>query len=145
MADLFIVGQFYGVDSITAVANGSQVMHMLTVIIVGLAMGTTVAIGRAVGGRRLEDAAHAIGNTITLFMIVAVSYSRAFILCPSDRSFHWNTGRGYSGKYPVSDNLLYRYSIYYSVQYYEFYFPGNGRFQKPDVFYRDCLYGKYCT
>ena len=39
MADLFIVGQFYGVDSITAVANGSQVLHMLTVIIVGLAMG----------------------------------------------------------------------------------------------------------
>lgn len=43
MADLFIVGQFYGVDSITAVANGSQVLHMLTVIIVGLAMGTTLS------------------------------------------------------------------------------------------------------
>lgn len=39
MADLFIIGQFDGVDSITAVSNGSQVMHMLTVIIVGLAMG----------------------------------------------------------------------------------------------------------
>ena len=72
-------------------------------------------------------------------------YSRTFMLCPSDRSFHRNTGTGYSGKYPVSDDLLYRYSIYYSVQYYQFYFPGNGRFQKPDVFYRDCLYGKYCT
>ena len=80
MADLFIVGQFYGVDSITAVANGSQVLHRLTVIIVGLAMGTTVAIGRAVGGRRLEDAAHAIGNTITLFMIVAVVFT-AGLLC----------------------------------------------------------------
>ena len=49
MADLFITGQFCGVDSITAVSNGSQVMHMLTVIIVGLAMGTTVVIGRAIG------------------------------------------------------------------------------------------------
>ena len=65
------------------------------------------------------------------------------MLCPSDRSFNRNTGTGYSGKYPVSDDLLYRYSIYYSVQYYQFYFPGNGRFQKPDVFYRDCLYGNY--
>ena len=36
MADLFITGQFYGVDSITAVANGSQVMHMITVIRWGL-------------------------------------------------------------------------------------------------------------
>ena len=56
------------------------------------------------------------------------------MLCPSDRSFNRNTGTGYSGKYPVSDDLLYRYSIYYSVQYYQFYFPGNGRFQKPMYF-----------
>ena len=80
MADLFIVGQFYGVDSITAVANGSQDLHMLTVNIVGLAMGTPVAIGRAVGGRRLEDDAHAIGNTSTLFMSVAVVVT-AGLLC----------------------------------------------------------------
>lgn len=56
MADLFIIGQFNGVGSITAVSIGSQVMHMLTVMIVGLAMGSTVKIGRAVGagkkGRR---------------------------------------------------------------------------------------------
>lgn len=48
MADLFIIGQFCGNDAgaTTAVANGSQVMHMLTVILVGLAMGTTVVIGK---------------------------------------------------------------------------------------------------
>lgn len=39
MADLFIAGQFIGIDGITAVANGSQVLYMLTVVIVGLAMG----------------------------------------------------------------------------------------------------------
>ena len=42
MADLFIVGQFEGVASTTAVSVGSQVMHMITVMLVGLAMGTTV-------------------------------------------------------------------------------------------------------
>ena len=47
MADLFIIGQFGGVDGTTAVSVGSQVMHMLTVMIVGLAMGATVLIGRA--------------------------------------------------------------------------------------------------
>ena len=72
MADLFIVGQFYGVDSITAVSNGSQVMYMLTVILVGLAMGATVTIGRAVGGEKSDDAAAAVGNTITLFLGLAV-------------------------------------------------------------------------
>ena len=40
MADLFMIGQFEGVASTTAVSVvGSQVMHMLTVMIVGLAMG----------------------------------------------------------------------------------------------------------
>ena len=72
MADLFITGQFCGVDSITAVSNGSQVMHMLTVIIVGLAMGTTVVIGRAIGADNKENAGVAIGNTITLFMGLSI-------------------------------------------------------------------------
>ena len=47
MADLFIVGQFGGVSSTTAVSIGSQIMHMLTVMIVGLAMGATVMIDAA--------------------------------------------------------------------------------------------------
>ena len=46
MADLFIIGQFRGVDSTTAVSVGSPVMHMLTVMLVGLAMGSTVSIGQ---------------------------------------------------------------------------------------------------
>ncbi len=71
MADLYIIGQFNGVDSITAVSVGSQVMHMLTVMIVGLAMGSTVTIGKAIGARQPEHAAAAIGNTITLFMGVS--------------------------------------------------------------------------
>lgn len=72
MADLFIVGQFDGVASTTAVSIGSQVMHMLTVMIVGLAMGTTVSIAQAVGAGNRKQAAQNIGNTITLFMIVSV-------------------------------------------------------------------------
>ncbi len=50
MADLFIIGRYEDDASTTAVSIGSQVMHMLTVMIVGLAMGATVSIGRAVGG-----------------------------------------------------------------------------------------------
>ena len=80
MADLFITGQFYGVDSITAVANGSQVMHMITVILVGLAMGATVIIGRAVGGNRMDEAGKAVGNTVTLFMVLAAALM-AVLLC----------------------------------------------------------------
>ena len=46
MADLFIIGQFEGVAGTTAVAVGSQVMHLITVMLVGLAMGSTVLMKR---------------------------------------------------------------------------------------------------
>lgn len=68
MADLFIIGQFEGPGSITAVSIGSQVMNMVTVMIVGLAMGTTVHIGHSIGAGRRDLAARFTGNTLTLFM-----------------------------------------------------------------------------
>ena len=72
MADLFIIGQYDGVASTTAVSIGSQIMHMITVMIVGLAMGTTVSIAQAIGADNRKQESKAIGNTIVLFMAVAV-------------------------------------------------------------------------
>lgn len=71
-ADLFIIGQFEGVASTTAVSIGSQVMHMITVMLVGLAMGTTVSIGQAIGSKDKKRVAEGIGNTVILFMGVAL-------------------------------------------------------------------------
>ena len=71
MADLFIIGQFEGVASTTAVSIGSQVMH--TVMLVGLAMGATVSIAQAAGGGDKKRTASAIGNTVTLFMLLALA------------------------------------------------------------------------
>ena len=72
MADLFIIGQFDGTAGTTAVSIGSQVMHMLTVMIVGLAMGVTVSIGQAVGANNKQKASKTIGNTVILFMLVSI-------------------------------------------------------------------------
>ncbi|MCM1112048.1 MAG: MATE family efflux transporter [Muribaculum sp.] len=80
MADLFIIGQFNGIASTTAVSVGSQVMHMLTVMIVGLAMGSTVLIGQAVGARKSERASAVIGNTVTLFMALSLTLTVVLLL-----------------------------------------------------------------
>lgn len=80
MADLFIVGQFEGVESITAVSVGSQVMHMLTVMIVGLAMGSTVMIGKFIGADKKEEASAAVGNTVVLFMGVAAALTAGLLM-----------------------------------------------------------------
>lgn len=72
MADLYIIGQFDGVAATTAVSVGSQVMHMITVMLVELAMGATVTIAQAVGRNDKENAAENIGNTVILFVAVSV-------------------------------------------------------------------------
>ncbi len=80
MADLFIIGQFDGVASTTAVSIGSQVMHMLTVMIVGLAMGTTVSIARFVGAGNQKQVSISVGNTATLFMAVSIAITALLLL-----------------------------------------------------------------
>ncbi len=72
MADLFIVGQFNGASSISGVSIGSQIMHMLTVMLVGICMGTIVMIGRNVGSYNEKGISKTIGNSITLFTILSI-------------------------------------------------------------------------
>ena len=71
LADLFITGQFNGADVITAVSNGSQIMHFVTVFIVGISVGTTVMIAHGVGARNREQIERSIGGTVTVFAVVA--------------------------------------------------------------------------
>lgn len=71
MADLFIVGQFNAAQSITAVSVGSQLMHMLTVVIAGFAMGSTVLIGREVGAGNRKGIAGAVRTTFAVFAVLA--------------------------------------------------------------------------
>ena len=72
LADLYVIGQYCDVDSTTAVSNGAQVMYMVTVVLIGLAMGTTVLIARAVGAKDSPGARIIVGNTITMFAIIAI-------------------------------------------------------------------------
>lgn len=80
MTDLFIIGQFGGVEQTTAVSIGSQVMHMITVMIVGLSMGSTVIIARAVGAEDKKSASRTVGNTATLSQTVSVAIALAVII-----------------------------------------------------------------
>ena len=80
MADLFIIGQFADVSATTAVSIGSQVMHLLTVMIVGLAMGSTVSIGQAVGRNDKKSVSENIGNTVALFMIISLILTAVLLI-----------------------------------------------------------------
>ena len=82
LADLFIITQFNEPNIITAVSNGSQIMHMVTVIIVGLSTGITITIGNAVGKKDTEKIKKTISNSIILFSIASIILSIiAILLC----------------------------------------------------------------
>ena len=55
-------------------------MHMLTVMLVGLAMGTTVSIARAVGGRNHKQVSENVGNTVTLFFGLSIVLTVVLLL-----------------------------------------------------------------
>lgn len=80
MADLFIIGQFNTTAEITAVSIGSQIMHMITVMIAGLAMGSTVIIGQSVGAKDRKRTSLIIGNSATLFLFAAILLTVILIL-----------------------------------------------------------------
>ncbi len=84
LADLFITGQFNGASTITAVSVGSQLTHMLTVVVVGMAMGSTVGIGRSVGEGNKKTAAAIIGNTALVFTAVALLLTGVLFLAADE-------------------------------------------------------------
>ncbi len=73
MIDLWVVGIFAETRDVSAVSTGSMVMHCVTVMITGLAMGITVLIGRRIGEGRREEAGKIIGNGIWLFGLVSAA------------------------------------------------------------------------
>lgn len=118
MADLYMMGQFSGAAGITAVGNGAQTLYIITVTLVGLAMGTTVIVGHAVGSRRFDRAETAIGNTITLFMGVSVVLAVVLLaLCPQIVALIGTPGRGSRRNRRLPAYLLYRHSLYRRVQH----------------------------
>ncbi len=146
LADLFIVGQFDGVASTTAVSIGSQAMHMLTVMIVGLAMGTTVNIGRAVGARDTKKASKVVGNTMVLFIGVSVVLAVVLLLLVRPIVNVMSTPAE-----AVEGTVRYLTICFIGIPFITAYnviasiFPCLGRFQKSDVLYCNCLCGKYCV
>ena len=78
--DLLVVGQFAVAEDVSAVSTGSQILHSITTVITGLAMGITVLVGQRIGEKRPEQAGEAIGNGICLFGVIALIITVIMVL-----------------------------------------------------------------
>ncbi|MDD4508495.1 MAG: MATE family efflux transporter [Eubacteriaceae bacterium] len=83
--DLLVVGQFGTAADVSAVATGSQMMQMVTVIITGLAMGSTILLGQAIGSGQKKEAGDIIGSSLCFFFVLALSITIVMLLI--NRSF----------------------------------------------------------
>ncbi len=71
-ADLFVIGLYSGKESISAIANGAQFMHVVMGLIMGMTVGGTVRIGFCVGEKNHEGTALAVGSMAVLFFLISL-------------------------------------------------------------------------
>lgn len=71
--DLLIVGQFGSSADVSAVATGTMMMQTITFVITGLAMGTTIQMGQALGAKKNDKAADIAGTSVIFFFILAIT------------------------------------------------------------------------
>lgn len=78
--DLLVVGQFATTADVSAVTIGSQLMSMVTQLVIGFATGTTVLIGQYFGAKNEEGLSKVTGTSITIFCSFALVITGAFLL-----------------------------------------------------------------
>ena len=78
--DLLVVGQFGTAADVSAVSTGSQLMHTITAIMVGLSMGTTVLLGQSIGRRDMKAAGDTVGAGICLFSVLGALVTVAMLI-----------------------------------------------------------------
>ena len=69
--DLLVVGRFGSTSGLSAVSTGSQVLNLVTFVVIQLAMGITVLIARYLGEKRPEQIGSVIGGSAIVFTIIS--------------------------------------------------------------------------
>lgn len=70
--DMLIVGHFATPADASAISTGSWIMTLITSFVMGIAVGTTVLLGRRLGEGRPEQAGKIIGASIQMFAVMSI-------------------------------------------------------------------------
>ena len=76
--DLLVVGRFGSTSGLSAVSTGSQVLNLVTFVVVQFAMGITVLIARYLGEKKPEQIGSVIGGAAIVFTAISVGL---FMVC----------------------------------------------------------------
>lgn len=78
--DLLVVGRFGSTAGLSAVSTGSQVLNLVTFVVVQFAMGITVLIARYLGEKRPEKIGTVIGRKSYIRLCTHL-WRRYFLYC----------------------------------------------------------------
>lgn len=84
--DMLVVGNYSSADPtisaqiLSGVNIGSQITHLVAMMVSGLTVSGTVMVGQYVGARKQKDAAETVGTMFTLMAIVGVALMAVMIL-----------------------------------------------------------------
>lgn len=70
--DLLVVGRFGSTSGLSAVSTGSQVLNLVTFVVIQTAMGITVLIARYLGEKKEEQIGSVIGGAAVVFTIISI-------------------------------------------------------------------------
>ena len=70
--DLLVVGRFGSTSGLSAVSTGSQVLNLVTFVVIQFAMGITVLIARYLGEKRPEQIGSVIGGAAVVFTMISI-------------------------------------------------------------------------
>lgn len=77
--DLLVVGRFGSTSGFSAVSTGSQVLNLVTFVVIQFAMGITVLIARYLGEKRPERIGAVIGGGAVVFTMMSVALFIAMV------------------------------------------------------------------
>ena len=78
--DTIIVGQYLGSSGLSAVSNGSQLVEVPNMILIGFSTAGQVLISQAVGANKKENVRQIVGSLFYLIMAVAVTVCCIYLM-----------------------------------------------------------------
>lgn len=78
--DLFVISRYCSPESVAAVSTGTQVTQIITSMITGLTLGSTIMVGKYTGMNNKEEVRKTIGTTLTVFAVVALVLTGLMLL-----------------------------------------------------------------
>lgn len=88
VADTLIVGQTIGATALSAVGSSYALMVLLTSIILGLCMGSSVVFAQLYGAKKIDDLKTSIFNSFVFILIISVIIN-VFAFALLDRFIIW--------------------------------------------------------